>query len=72
MPEHGLASWALVLQAGDIGASRFEKWFRTLTVPLIVRIEDEKMIIDLRTILEDDIPLLIDNLTQFIKKGQKG
>lgn len=70
MPEHGLDSWALVLHPGDIGASGFEKWFRSLDAPLIVRIEEEQMIIDLRTILEDDIPLLIDILLQFMEKRQ--
>ncbi|HIP83244.1 MAG TPA: L-seryl-tRNA(Sec) selenium transferase, partial [Desulfocapsa sulfexigens] len=69
MPEHGLDSWALVIQPGEIGASRLERWFRELPVPLILRIEDEKMIIDLRTILEDDIPLLIDILKSFLNKG---
>ena len=71
MPEHGLDSWALVIQPGEIGASRLERWFRGLPVPLILRIEDEKMIIDLRTILEDDIPLLIDILKSFLSKGYK-
>lgn len=71
MPEHGLASWALGLKPGNLGASGFEKWFRGLNIPLIVRIEDEKLIIDLRTILEDDIPLLIDILKQYMKKGQE-
>jgi L-seryl-tRNA(Ser) seleniumtransferase len=67
MPEHGLDSWALVLQPGDMGASGLERWFRNLEVPLILRIEDEKMILDLRTILEHDIPLLIDILKQYLK-----
>jgi len=67
MPEHGLDSWALALQPGDMGASGLERWFRNLEVPLIVRIEDEKMILDLRTILEQDIPLLIDILKQYLK-----
>lgn len=71
MPEHGLASWALALQPGDKGASGLEKWFRSLAVPLIVRIEDERMIIDLRTILEDDIPLLVNILTKFMEEGHK-
>ena len=71
MPEHGLDSWALVLQPGEMGASRLERWFRNLEVPLIVRIEDEKMILDLRTILEQDIPLLIDILQQYLKLGQQ-
>jgi L-seryl-tRNA(Ser) seleniumtransferase len=70
MPEHGLESWALVLKPGETGASNLEKWFRELPVPLILRIEDEKMIIDLRTILEDDIPLLIDILKSYLKIGQ--
>ena len=71
MPEHGLDSWALVLQPGEMGASRLERWFRNLEVPLIVRIEGEKMILDLRTILEQDIPLLIDILQQYLKLGQQ-
>jgi L-seryl-tRNA(Ser) seleniumtransferase len=72
MPEHGLESWALILQSGEIGASSLEKWFRSLAVPLIVRIEDERMIIDLRTILEHDISLLIDILKQYLKQGHEG
>ena len=69
MPEHGLDSWALTLQPGRMGASRLERWFRTLLVPLILRIEDNKMIIDLRTIQEEDIPLLIDILKSYLQKG---
>ena len=71
MPEHGLDSWALVIRPGDTSASELERWFRGLTVPLILRIEDKQMIIDLRTILEDDIPLLIDILKNYLDKGQK-
>jgi L-seryl-tRNA(Ser) seleniumtransferase len=70
MPEHGLDSWALTLHPGDIGASGLERWFRSLSVPLISRIEDNKMIVDLRTILEEDIPLLIDILKSYLQKGQ--
>jgi len=71
MPEHGLDSWALVIRPGDTSASELERWFRGLIVPLILRIEDKQMIIDLRTILEDDIPLLIDILNSYLDKGQK-
>jgi L-seryl-tRNA(Ser) seleniumtransferase len=71
MPEHGLNSWALVIRPGDTSASELERWFRGLIVPLILRIEDKQMIIDLRTILEDDIPLLIDILNSYLAKGQK-
>lgn len=70
MPEHGLESWALALQSTAMGASQLEKWFRNFPVPLIVRIEDENIIIDLRTILEHDMALLIDILKQYLKKEQ--
>lgn len=70
MPEHGLDSWALALQPGDIGASGLERWFRSLSVPLILRIEDDKMIVDLRTILDEDIPLLLGILKSYLQKGQ--
>lgn len=65
MPEHGVDSWALVLEPGARSASVLEKYFRSQKVPLVGRIEDEKMILDLRTIQEADIPLLIDLLKTF-------
>ena len=71
MPEHGLASWALVLQPGEMGASGLEKWFRNLEVPLIVRIENEKIILDLRTVLEQDIAQLLVILQRYLKLGKK-
>jgi len=70
MPEHEIESWGIVLQPGDIGASSLERWFRAQAVPLILRIEDNKMIIDLRTILEEDIPELLTILKSYMQKGQ--
>ncbi len=69
MPEHGIESWALVLDPGSDGASNLEKWFRKLPVPLILRIENDAMIIDLRTILEDDIADLLCILKKFLQRG---
>jgi len=66
MPEHGLQSWSLVLEPGEKGASSLEKRFRNLTVPLIGRIEEEKMVLDLRTIQKHDIDLLLAILKDFI------
>lgn len=65
MPEHGVDSWALVLEPGARSASFLEKYLRSQEIPLIGRIEEEKMILDLRTIQEADITLLIDILKTF-------
>lgn len=65
MPEHGLNSWALVLLPGYGKASSLEKTFRSREIALIGRIEDDRMILDLRTIQEDDIPIVVDMLKTF-------
>lgn len=67
MPEHTLDSWALVLECSHHGASWFEKWFRSQPIPLVVRIENEKILIDLRTILEDELSDLVNVLQLYLE-----
>jgi L-seryl-tRNA(Ser) seleniumtransferase len=66
MPEHGMPSWALVVKDLGVGASHCEKWFRNHSLPLIVRIEDEKIIVDLRTILQHDEALLVEIMKEYL------
>lgn len=66
MPEYDLASWALVLQPGKRGASSLERWLRGRAIPLIGRIEEEQIIIDLRTVLDHDLPVLLEVLEQYL------
>jgi len=70
MPEHGLASWALVLHPESGKAATLEQKLRSRKIPIIGRIEDEKLILDLRTIQNDDIPLLFDMLKSFSGKSE--
>jgi L-seryl-tRNA(Ser) seleniumtransferase len=70
MPEHAIPSWSLVLQPGHGGASELERFFRTLPVPLIGRIEEKKMVFDLRTILDDDLSLFIESLKNYLQREQ--
>lgn len=64
MPEYSLASWALALQPREISLHEFEEALRRLPLPLIGRIENERFIIDLRTIQDRELlelsALLID------------
>ena len=69
MPEHGLASWALALHPDGGRAANLEKEFRLREIPIIGRIEDEKLILDLRTIQPDDIAILLDVLKAFSTKS---
>ncbi|PIE57609.1 MAG: L-seryl-tRNA(Sec) selenium transferase [Desulfobulbus propionicus] len=59
MPEQNLPSKAIALVPEHIPLSTFEKRLRALPVPLIGRIEKKQLIVDMRTIQEEDIPLLV-------------
>ena len=55
MPEYSLPSWAVELKPKHIGLNALEQEFRSLSLPLIGRIENEGFLIDLRTVLESEI-----------------
>ncbi len=53
-PETCLASWGVCLKIAGLSDSVLEKRLRHSEPPIIVRIEDGKLILDLRTVLPDD------------------
>lgn len=55
MPEHGLSSWAIHLAPKNMKLSELERALRALQYPVIGRIEDEKYLLDMRTIREHEI-----------------
>ena len=64
MPEQNLASYGVALAPTGIKVSRLEKELRKLVVPVIGRIEDERLVLDMRTVADDEIDLLADCLKQ--------
>ena len=52
---------------GDFNASKIQSMMRTLSVPIICKIVDDTIVIDFRTVFEDDYALLIDGLTRAFK-----
>lgn len=71
MPEYNLQSWAIALQPHDISLNILEREFRRLPVPLIGRIENERFLIDARTIQDREIHLLSDLLIDFFSQGSE-
>ncbi len=64
MPEQNLLSSGVTLQPVSMSLSRLEKELRVLEVPLIGRIEDDRLIIDMRTVREDELHLIDKGLRQ--------
>ena len=65
LPEYGLASWAAELAPVGISVSTLEKDFRALPVPVIGRIENERLLIDFRTVLDGEIQELSAELITY-------
>ncbi len=55
MPEYSLDSWALALQPLEMSLNHFEHELRRLPLPLIGRIENERFLIDLRTVQDREL-----------------
>jgi L-seryl-tRNA(Ser) seleniumtransferase len=47
-----------------ISASRMEEKLRKMEVPIIVRVDKDEILLDLRTVAEDDFPFIIEGLRQ--------
>ncbi|MCP3927574.1 MAG: L-seryl-tRNA(Sec) selenium transferase [Bacteroidetes bacterium] len=68
LPEYSLESWAIELQPAKVGVNVLEKQFRKLNVPIIGRIENEKFLIDFRTVQDQELNVLSDMLIEVFTK----
>lgn len=64
MPEEDLESRAVVLEPHDRSVNRLEKDLRTNSRPVIGRIEEDQYFLDMRTVADDEIPLIANVLQQ--------
>lgn len=65
LPEFGIESWALDLEPLKIKLSYFEKKMRSLPIPIIGRIENNRFLVDVRTVQESEIADLVSLLITF-------
>ncbi len=65
LPETGIESWAVDLAPLDMKLSVFKKQLRKLAIPIIGRIENERFLLDVRTVQDREIPDLVGLLTDF-------
>ena len=63
LPEYSLDSWAIELMISDLEAYEVERHFRSLPVPIIGRIENDRFLLDCRTMDDKDIPHLCSAMT---------
>jgi L-seryl-tRNA(Ser) seleniumtransferase len=64
LPEEDLESRAVVLEPLDQTVNELEKNLRMNPLPVIGRIEEDRFILDMRTVADDEIPLIANILAQ--------
>jgi L-seryl-tRNA(Ser) seleniumtransferase len=72
LPEFGLESWAVDLEPLHMKLNVFEHRLRELPIPLIGRIENDRFLLDVRTVQEREIKELVSLLTDFFTSQDKG
>lgn len=66
-----IPSFSVAVAPKEISASKLERRLRSLSVPVIGRITDGKLLLDLRTVEEGDIPYLAEQFRDgaILRKG---
>jgi L-seryl-tRNA(Ser) seleniumtransferase len=62
MPGQNLASWAVAVQPNHMKISRLEQRLRHAPVPVIGRIEKDRLLLDMRTVADDELDIVLDGL----------
>jgi L-seryl-tRNA(Ser) seleniumtransferase len=64
LPTQQIPTVLVAVKNKKMPASKMEEKLRTLEVPVIARVDKDEILLDLRTVAEDDFPFIIEGLKQ--------
>lgn len=62
LPTEDIPSVVFAVKSAKMSASRMEARLRRVAVPVIVRVDENEILIDLRTVAEDEFGFVVDAL----------
>jgi L-seryl-tRNA(Ser) seleniumtransferase len=68
LPTEKIPTFLVGIKSKKIKPSQMEARLRQVEVPVIVRVDKEEILIDLRTVIVDEFPLIIDGLRNCLTK----
>ncbi len=57
-PLHDIPTWVVSIDPTPLGVNEFEQLLRTAPIPLIARISKDRIILDMRTIMPDEVSMI--------------
>ncbi|HHO48668.1 MAG TPA: L-seryl-tRNA(Sec) selenium transferase [Desulfobacteraceae bacterium] len=69
MPEQNLPSWGVAVQPASVTVSVLEEELRHLDMPVIGRIEEDRLLLDMRTVADDEVSTVACSL-QMVLAGE--
>jgi L-seryl-tRNA(Ser) seleniumtransferase len=66
LPERDLPTFVTVIKTDVISVNELEERLRKGTPPVITRIKEDSLILDARTIRDQDIPILVQRITSIL------
>lgn len=72
MPEQDIASWAVAMRPVNMKMSRFEQRLRHAPVPVVGRVEEDRLLLDMRTIADEELDLLVESLQGVLSANRVG
>ncbi|SHI66179.1 L-seryl-tRNA(Sec) selenium transferase [Dethiosulfatibacter aminovorans DSM 17477] len=67
LPEELLDSYAVALYPEKTNAARIDRDFRNLEIPIVARINEDRVILDMRTVLDDDYEIIAEEVNRILK-----
>ncbi len=71
MPEQGLESRALALSPYQLRISEMESKLRKAALPVIGRVENERMLFDMRTVSDEDLDSMAESLIDVVAQNEE-
>jgi L-seryl-tRNA(Ser) seleniumtransferase len=68
LPTQQIPTILVGIKNKKMSASRMEEKLRKLEVPVIARVDKDEILLDLRTVAEDDFVFIIEGLSQITSK----